>query len=51
MLDIQRLKRLEDLQIENLRLNEKLSELALTIARLKLAEALAALRSSRGSEY
>jgi hypothetical protein len=50
MSNIRHLKRLEDLQTENKQLTEKLSELAMTVAKLKLAETLAALRPSRRSE-
>jgi hypothetical protein len=51
MLDVQRLKRLEDLQNENRRLTEKLSELAVSIAALKLIETLGALRPANGSDW
>jgi hypothetical protein len=48
MSNIQHLKRLEYLQTENKQLTDKLSELAVVIARLKLAGALAALRPATG---
>ena len=51
MLNIQRLKRLEDLQNENRRLTEKLSELAVSIAALRLVETLGALRPSNGADW
>jgi hypothetical protein len=48
MSNIRHLKRLEYLQTENRQLTDKLSELAVVIARLKLAETLAALRPAAG---
>jgi hypothetical protein len=48
MPNIRHLKRLEHLQAENRQLTEKLSELAVVIARLKLAETLDALRPPVG---
>jgi len=50
MSDIDHLKRLEDLQIENRRLTERLSELSETVARLREAQAFAEVLSSAKSE-
>ena len=50
MSDVQHLKRLEDLQIENKRLTEKLFELTDSVAKLKLAQSAAALRHSAKSD-
>jgi len=46
MSDIEHLKRLEDLQIENKRLTERLFELSETVARLREAQAFAEVLSS-----
>ena len=50
MLQDERLKRLEDLQIENRQLTEKLSELLESIARLRAAKAISGARASQRSE-
>jgi hypothetical protein len=44
------LKRLEDLQIENRQLTEKLSELLESVARLRAAKAISRSRASQRSE-
>jgi hypothetical protein len=50
MSDVHHWKRLEDLQIENKRLTEKLYELSETVAKLRQAKAVAVSRTSARSE-